>query len=115
MKSKDYLDYMSNYPCYLSGSHHLVELHHESVVRRFWAGQKKNFDFGVIPLSKELHYQRHSWGRRRFWEHHGEDPALICLAYLTLFLSEVDPENEDALEAMTLLEAATKHSQYAIE
>lgn len=107
MKSKKYLEYMTRYPCFITGSHNLIELHHESVVRKYWAGQKKNFDFGVIPLTKELHYQRHSWGRRRFWEHHDEDPALICLAYLTVYLR--DNYDEDAEEALKLLEKATSH------
>lgn len=86
MKSKSYLEFLSQFPCHITGSRS-VELHHESVIRKFWGGEKKKFDFGAIPLSKELHTERHSIGRQAFWEKYSTDePIHICMAYVSAYL-----------------------------
>lgn len=103
LKSKDYLNFLSNYPCVVTGKHS-VTLHHESVVRKFWASQKKNFDFGALPLDHRIHIdERHGWGRETFWTHYNINPLERCIFFVKAYIADGGIDSELAEEALVLL------------
>lgn len=105
MKSKDYLDFIGQESCPITGKYP-VDLHHESLVRRFSGGLKKYFDYGAIPLEHEIHLgERHQMGKVEFWENYGLNPAALVEEYLQRY---IDTEPEDKYEAIEALRMVRK-------
>jgi len=107
-KSQDYLEFMSSKPCVITKTYNLVDLHHESVTRRFSGSLKKYFDFGVIPLSHDLHLnQRHATGKNVFWFTHNLIPEILVTSYLKEYIN-LDRQDkylaEQALELINRVE-----------
>lgn len=103
LKSKDYLNFLSKWPCVITGNTE-ADLHHESVVREFWSSRKKNFDFGAIPISHYLHIEeRHVWGREVFWEHYQMTPLNVCISFVEMYIHNGGTDEEIAKQALELL------------
>lgn len=104
-KSPDYLDFVGDHRCVITG-YDKPDIHHESIVRKYSGGLKKYFDFGAIPLRHDLHLdERHAWGRVPFWEHYDIDPIEVVINLIEEYVSmgPVDIElAEDALEMIRL-------------
>jgi hypothetical protein len=97
IRSKDYLDFIGQQKCVVTGSHP-ADCHHESVTRRFSAGMKKYFDFGALPLRHDVHlYERHSMGKVEFWEKYNLNPAELAVNFIEEYLS-LAPEDYDVAE-----------------
>lgn len=103
MKSKDYLNFIGQESCPVTGKYP-ADLHHESLVRRFSGGLKKYFDYGALPLEHEVHLgERHQMGKDLFWKQYGLDPAKLAEDYLTRYI-DTGPEDEyEALEALRMV------------
>ncbi|MFA5626184.1 MAG: hypothetical protein WC965_01750 [Thiohalomonadaceae bacterium] len=101
-KSKSYLMFLGSQPCCITGTTNNVDLHHESLLRKFSGGRKNKFDFGALPLDHGIHlYQRHSWGKEKFWEHYNKNPYEIAERLISRYI-DTHPEDielaENALE-----------------
>lgn len=102
-KSKDYLDYISTQPCVITGEYG-VHVHHESVIRRYSGAQKRQFDFGAVPLSPHVHLvERHGWGKRMFWDFYNMDPVDVVKGLLDEYIEEGRSDAEKAEKARDLL------------
>ena len=109
IKSKDYLDYLGGKGCVVSGRTG-VDLHHESVTRRFSGASKRYFDFGAVPLNHDIHLnQRHAWGRVTFWEYYAKDPVEIVIELIQEYINE---GREDAELAANALEMVKEDNGY---
>ena len=104
-KSKQYLNFLADHRCVITGASYNVDLHHEAVTRRFGGSLKKSFDFGAIPLSHDIHIdERHAWGRHEFWRHYEKDPEEIAINLIEEYLT-MEPEDEEvAREALELIQ-----------
>jgi len=103
IKSKSYLDFVGQKNCVVTGNYP-VDLHHESVTRKFSAGLKKYFDFGVLPLNHDVHLnERHSMGKQEFWDYYNLNPVDLVVELIEEYLS-LNPEDYDvAEEALELI------------
>lgn len=102
-KSEDYLEYISELPCIITGSPR-ADCHHESVLRRFSGGQKRKFDFGALPLEHFIHIEeRHGWGKNKFWQHYDMNPVDICVALITVYIERGGKDIDKAEEALRML------------
>ena len=103
MKSKDYLEYIADLPCIITGRYP-VDCHHEVVLRKFSGTQKRKFDFGAIPLEHEIHIEhRHGWGKNKFWTHYGYNPIEVCIALLYVYINQGGLDSDKAKEALRML------------
>jgi hypothetical protein len=102
-KSGDYLNYIADLPCIVTGRRP-VDCHHEAVLRKYSGTQKRKFDFGAIPLAHDVHiYQRHEWGKNKFWQHYQYDPIEVCIALLTVYINKGGLDSDKAKEALRML------------
>lgn len=88
-KSRDYLEFVAERPCVITGAYSNVDLHHESVLHSYGGALKKYFDFGALPLRHDVHLdERHGWGKHAFWSHYNLNPTLLVMnlikEYVTL-------------------------------
>lgn len=103
MKSKEYLNFIGQKECAVTGTYP-ADLHHESIVRRFSGGLKKHFDYGVLPLEHEIHLnERHQLGKVEFWERYGIDPSDLVIKYLEEYIELEPPDIEDAKYALFMV------------
>lgn len=104
-KSRDYLDFLSRFPCAVTGSRTNIDLHHESLLRRFSGDRKNKFDFGAIPLRHDIHlYERHSTGKEPFWAKYHRNPVELAIYYVQRYIDEGRKDTELAEEALRMLE-----------
>lgn len=86
-KSKDYLSFLHELPCVLTGRYG-VEAAHLSMASpqhgHYGRGKgRKAPDRWALPICQEEHHRQHQIGEHTFW--HGRDPHTLCLVIWGLF------------------------------
>ncbi|PDT15859.1 DUF968 domain-containing protein [Rhizobium sp. J15] len=86
-KSKDYLAFLHELPCVITGAYGIQAAHLSMASPRhghYGRGKgRKAPDRWALPLSPELHARQHDIGEERFWK--GRDPHTLCLVIWGLF------------------------------
>jgi hypothetical protein len=109
-RSKDYLDYIGGLRCVVTGQRP-VSCHHEAVTKVYSRSQKNKFDFGAIPLVHEIHlYERHEWGRSKFWEHYSLNPADVVVGLIEDYISSGGIDSDLASIALEMVKEDNGYS-----
>lgn len=91
-KNKEYLTWIRNQPCVLTGSTFDVIAHHVTIQANRGFGQKPS-DYWSVPLNVTLHARLHHVGERRFWEEYAIDrPHMLAIDLIIRFLKETHPD-----------------------
>jgi hypothetical protein len=103
VKSKDYVSWLHNLPCIVSGgwpveAAHLSEPNEKYGHTGRGKGRKAS-DRWVLPLTEQIHRQQHQGNEMAFWERHGINPHEACLVLWGLF----NERGDDAIPQAQML------------
>jgi hypothetical protein len=93
-KSKDYLSFLHQLPCSVTGRYGVQTAHVSFAAPQYGHyGRSKGTkapDRWAIPLSPEEHTRQHSMSEREYWDSVGIDPHLLALVINGLFVEMGD-------------------------
>ena len=96
-KSKDYLAFIHNLPCCVSGVYGVQAAHLSMAAPKYGhygrGKQRKASDRWVLPLAPNHHDRQHRIGEDRFWQATGINPHVLALTIYGLW-SEMGDDAE---------------------
>ena len=86
-KNKDYLAFIHELPCCVTGRHGVEAAHLSMAAPQYGhygrGKQRKASDRWVLPLTSEEHARQHDIGEERFWS--GQNPHVLALTIYGLW------------------------------
>lgn len=100
-RDDQYLDFVRQRPCLVSGSSHNVVAHHVRIGQSGGMGIKPS-DYRCLPIDYQLHMILHNVGEKTFWKDHKIDPFKEIITQLFVYLSQevVHASREDGIRAI---------------